>query len=175
MQIVDLPLMHTAATPQQALNAMRAAQRSAVVLDHDGTTSLVMGGAIAAAWKEGLPTLDAIADRKSVTTLTPEVSAQHSLDTGNPFNTQDEFHTFFSTVAPNYAIPLITDAHRQADPTFVSVITASETMLPSLVMLGAYICNGPSRHTFPDPDVTNQEACPLCPSAAHAVVTLVLP
>ena len=177
MQVTDLPLLHASATPEMALRAMRDAGRSAVVVDDGQNTSLIKGGAVAAAWKAKKPTLGDIAEHEPVSAITPAISAQFSLDVATPFSTEPQYRAFFNAVAPNYAHPALPGrggpVRQGILPPAITVITASEGMLPALNMLGAYICNGPSRHTFPDPAVSSGQTCPLCPSSAHATVALV--
>jgi hypothetical protein len=174
MQIAEsLPVLSAAATPAQALRAMLDAGRSAVVVKGADENSLVLGGLVATAWKNGVPSLRMVGGSEPVAILTPQVSAKYSLDLDDPFTTESEYRIFFDAVVPNYAIP--NEPDDRSGRLNVRIITASEMMLASLTMLGAYICDGPSRHTFPDPPVTNGQVCPLCPSSAHATVALVAP
>jgi hypothetical protein len=154
---------------------MKAAERSAiVVIDQNGSTWLALGGPIAEAWANGVATLGDIPVTHTLVTLMHTPGFENELSLSNPRSTQVGYERLFKAVAPNHAVFFGSGPPSDLQNIKVTVVTASEALLPRLTMLGAYICNGPKpRHTFPDPVVANGQNCAMCPSSLGSTVSLV--
>jgi hypothetical protein len=175
MDTIDLPLIAESGTPKAALRAMREAKRSGiVVVGAHGSSWIALGGPVAQAWKKGVATMREVTGLQSAVILARTPNSHPRLSVDTPRITADAYRELFKEIVPNHAVFFGTGVPEDPANPRVTVVTASEALMPALQMLGAYICDGPSRHTYPSPDMSSRDPCPLCPPSIGATVSLIV-
>ena len=140
---VNVPFFAVAARLDEALAALRARHRSAVVAD-DGTRRwLIYAGDLAAAHARGKVRI-------------ADLPATAMLPIAEPFGDPARQKLSLLDTAGNTA----------------AVLSYRPHVNQSLTKTGAYRCNGPNTHFFPLPEVDLGQNCPYCTTSNPTVPTI---
>jgi hypothetical protein len=174
MDAVPLPVyLQSDRTPiSQALAQLRQLSRGAIVLQDGSRLQLLFAGDLLRARAQGTINVQSVRVDRELTVIADEAAQERSLDLRNPFNSQEQYATYFNVLNTDYAVPASQTRGLGRSlgpgPGMAVVITRSETLGAALRMAGGYECDGEPRHYFPEPSVSVGERCPEYPLCSRS-------
>ena len=160
MDTVMLPKVHRSTSLFAALERMRVAQRSGLLVEIDfEKIRLLYLGQLLKAIEGQVETVGEIREAHRVVVLDMGRSQQSGLDLVRPYRTEAAFENFLVGEQADYAL-----AGDSSD--MAMVVTKSETQRAALTMTGGYRCTGKPRHYFPEPSVSAGQDCPRYPECS---------
>ncbi len=166
---VELPVLDAETDVSVAIDTMKRKHTAAVVLaDRDGTHSLVFGGALLRARREGITALREVERRPLSPAAEEEAEAERPVlgygpGAGTMYLLESAVRGKGVTRGPgpresqSYALGSVSKG-------VAKIVTAHETQAQALNGPDAFECSEVSLHTFPDPppDVRDGAECPKC-------------
>jgi hypothetical protein len=157
MHVVDdVPLLSAFTPPAEALKAMRAHHRSAVVRESPSSLGLIPLPILFDALVQQLSELSNIGVSIPVYRISAADVSNWGLDLNQPYLTETSYEALLD--AMGYLFALIKPSAGTA-----SIVTRHEPLGDSIRAVPQQCrCQGALRHRFPDPHVSHGQACPHC-------------
>lgn len=157
MHVVDyVPVLSALTPPIEALSAMRAHQRSAVVIESRSSLGLIHIPILFDALVKQLSELSNISVSIPVHRISAADVSVWGLDLNDPYVTETSYEALLDAMGYLYA--LIKPSAGTA-----SIVTRHEPLGDSIQAIPQQCrCSGPRRHRFPDPHVSHGQSCPHC-------------
>ena len=157
----DVPFLSALTAPIEALKAMRAHQRSAVVIESPSSLGLIHIPILFDALLKQLSELSNISVSIPVYRISAVDVSVWGLDLNDPYLTETSYEALLDAMGYLYA--LIKPSSGTA-----SVVTRHEPLGDSVLAVPKQCrCRGPRRHMFPDPHVSHGQSCPHCLNPVH--------
>lgn len=157
MDVVDdVPVLPAFTSPIDALTAMRAHQRSALVIESPSSLSLIHLPILFDALVQQLSELSKITVTIPVYRISPADVSVWGLDLVSPHATSTSYEELLDAMGYLYALikPVLGTA---------SIVTRHEPLGNSIQAIPQQCrCQGVLRHRFPDPHVSHGQLCPHC-------------
>jgi len=160
MDSLDVPLCSSHESIVNALEDLRARNRSGIVVQGKAGYSLLHAGDLLYARDKGLTTLADISGGEPVIGLQKHHAKEFSLSVEFPASTSTEYETFLRSI--NHRYTLLSATGQSA-----TIVTASESDAGALRLTGGYQCDGTPTHYFPRPRVSDGEVCPKWPECSR--------
>lgn len=175
MHIVSLPMFSAADTVDNALSALRAAGKGAIVLHEPGASALIFGGALAVAQHDGLSVLAEVQEREPLTG--PEEAALNIPIASRGFGFTDLAKSFTKWLGKRQsarpAVPELDDKTPylllEADTKTARIVTHEYTY-DNVALPGIYVCDRNYKHAYPRPRVSDGDSCVKCKPDANGSV-----
>jgi hypothetical protein len=157
MDSVELPFLNRETTVEEALERLKAKQRSGVVIEVPHTPVLIHTGDLLYARENHVKTLGNIGVGERIIVLRDPQITHFKLDSAHPERTGRRFEAFLKNVGHRYAL-----VGNFGDS--VKIVTMSELDALTLMDTGGYQCDGSPTHYFPLPRVVAGQDCPMWPA-----------
>ena len=158
MDTLCLRLLHASTPPAEALQVLRDARQSALIVDDEGKFSLAWASDIDEARRRNLSSIKEIPNRELVYLAALQDAQQFNVDLFTPRKTWREYEIMLDAVFAQYAMI--------AADQVAFVVTRHENLRN---LAGSVSLECPNGHLFPIPQKRVDDDCPRCPADANGV------
>ena len=155
MDTLCMRLLGASTPPAVALNVLRDARQSALIVEDGGKYSLAWASDIDDARRSNLPSIKAIPNREPVHLATLRDAKKHGVDLFTPRKTWQQYETMLDAVGAKFAVIAVDQ---------VAFVVTRHEDLRSLA--GSVSLECPNGHLFPNPEKRVDDECPRCPADA---------